>query len=66
MKKILAMLLVAAMVLTFAACADTGNKDIHTSIGIVPDLGAGRFFVRRRIGRIPELIGKKRIGDFAV
>src|SRR6185369_3185689 len=39
-----------------AAGADAGHQDIDAAIGVVPDFGAGRFFMDLGIGRIFKLL----------
>src|SRR5690606_7643934 len=35
-----------------AARADAAHQDVDRAVGVVPDLGAGRGFVDRRVGRV--------------
>ena len=46
-----------------AAGADTGHKDIHPAVGILPDLRPGGLPMGGGIGRIDKLAGEKAVRD---
>ena len=46
-----------------AARADTGDKNVYPSVGVLPDLGAGRLAVRLRVRRVHKLAGDKAVGN---